>query len=122
LPFDDVFCYDGCSFIGYTNLIEETSREHRIKRLAMTIYDILNFLAFAALAAAGIVPTLMAFRVKISSLRILSSLLGVFALSHGLYHLAFIYDLEFLAVVIIQPVAVISLIGFGLYYSKKAMI
>ena len=88
----------------------------------MTIYDILNSLAFASLAAAGIVPALMAVKVKNSSLRTLSALLGLFAISHGLYHLASVYELEFLADVVIEPIAVVSLVGFGLYYSKKAMI
>jgi len=89
---------------------------------SLTIYDVLNFLAFASLTAAGIVPILIAYRVRVSSFRILSLLLGVFALSHGLYHLAFVYDLGFLADVILEPVAVVSLVGFGLYYSKKAML
>ena len=88
----------------------------------MSIYTTLHFLAFVALAAAGIVPVLVALRVRITSFQVLSSLLGLFAISHGLYHLASAYGGELLADVILNPIAVVSLIWFGLYYSKKAIV
>ena len=40
---------------------------------------------FAILVAAGIIPLVMAARVKVRSLRILSLLLGLFAVVHGFY-------------------------------------
>ncbi len=83
---------------------------------------LLNFLAFAALFLVGIVPILIASRVRISSLRIMSSLLGLFAITHGLYHLAEAYGLDFLSDVVFEPVSVVFLLAFGLYYSKKGIL
>ncbi len=85
----------------------------------MTIYDTLNILAFGSLVAAGVVPLIIAVRVKVSSIRILSLLLGAFALSHGIYHLSFVYGQSFLADVFLEPLSVVSLVSFGLYYLKK---
>ncbi len=81
----------------------------------------LNFLAFVALSLAGIVPVLIAVRVKIPSLRILSLLLGLFAITHGLYHLAEAYGVDFLSDVILEPTSIVFLLAFGLYYSKKGI-
>ena len=88
----------------------------------MTLFDLLNSLAFVSLAAAAIVPLVMAFKAKVSSIRALSLLLGVFALSHGLYHLSFVYGQDFLGEVVLEPLSVAFLLGFGLYYSKKGML
>lgn len=88
----------------------------------MTLFDILNFVAFASLAAAGIVPLLITFKTKFSSIRILSLLLGAFAMSHGLYHLSFVYGQDLLGEVVLEPLSVAFLLGFGLYYSKKGML
>ena len=61
---------------------------------------------------------IMAFRVKIRSLRILSLLLGLFAVVHGFYHLASGFQQEFLADVVFEPISLVLLIGLGAYYSK----
>ena len=81
----------------------------------------LNFLAFAALILVGIVPILIAIRVKIPSLRIMSSLLGLFAITHGLYHLAEAFGVDLLPDAILEPSSVVFLLAFGLYYSKKGI-
>jgi hypothetical protein len=73
---------------------------------------------FAIMVAAGIVPLIMAFRVKVHSLRILSLLLGLFAIVHGFYHLAFGFQQAILADVVFEPASLILLIGLGAYYSK----
>ena len=73
---------------------------------------------FAIMVAAGIVPLIMAFRVKVHSLRILSLLLGLFAVVHGFYHLASGFQQEFLADGIFEPISLILLVGLGAYYSK----
>ena len=88
----------------------------------MTTESILNLLAFAALVAVGMVPLLIALRVRVPSLRNLSVLLGVFALVHGFYHLANAYELEILADSVLEPVSVAFLLAFGFYYSKKGII
>jgi len=76
---------------------------------------------FSIMVAAGIVPLIMAFRVKVHSLRILSLLLGLFAIIHGFYHLASGFQQEFLADVVIEPISLLLLVGLGAYYSKVAI-
>jgi hypothetical protein len=73
---------------------------------------------FAIMVAAGIIPLLMAFKVKIHSLRILSLLLGLFAIVHGFYHLAFGFQQQLLADTVFEPISLLLLIGLGAYYSK----
>ena len=73
---------------------------------------------FTIMVAAGIIPLIMAFRVKVHSLRILSLLLGLFAVVHGFYHLAFGFQQDLLADAVFEPASLILLIGLGAYYSK----
>jgi hypothetical protein len=77
-----------------------------------------GILLFTIMVAAGIVPLIMAFKVKVRSLRILSLLLGLFAIVHGFYHLASGFQQGFLADVIFEPISLILLLGLGAYYSK----
>jgi hypothetical protein len=70
------------------------------------------------MAAAGTIPLIMAFRVKVHGLRILFLLLGLFAIVHGFYHLAFGFQQELLADGVFEPASLILLIGLGTYYSK----
>ncbi len=81
---------------------------------------LLNILAWAALFGVGIVPLIISFRVKVRSLRILSLLLGLFAITHGLYHLSEAYGIDLLSDGILEPISVTFLLAFGFYYSKKA--
>jgi len=73
---------------------------------------------FTIMVAAGVVPLVMALKVKIRSLRILSLLLGLFAVVHGFYHLAFGFQQQLLADAVLEPISLILLIGLGAYYSK----
>jgi hypothetical protein len=76
---------------------------------------------FTVMVAAGIVPLIMAFRVKVHGLRILFLLLGLFAIVHGFYHLAFGYQQELLADAVFEPASLILLIGLGAFYSKMGI-
>ncbi len=87
----------------------------------MDVITALGLLTFAAFIGVGIVPLFIAFRVKTASLRILSTLLGAFAITHAFYHLADSTSQGFLADVFFEPLSVVFLIGFGLYYSKKGI-
>jgi hypothetical protein len=87
----------------------------------LDLVTILNIMAFAALFLVGIVPLYIAVTVKVRSLRILSSLLGIFAITHGLYHLFGALSQSFLAEVIFEPISIVFLVSFGLYYSKKGV-
>jgi hypothetical protein len=81
----------------------------------------LGILTFAAFIAVAVVPLYISFRVKPRSLRIISALLGIFAVTHGLYHLADAVSQGFLADVVFEPISVVFLLAFGLYYSKKGI-
>jgi hypothetical protein len=81
---------------------------------------LLNVLTWAAFFGVAIVPVLVAIQVKSFALRVLSLLLGLFAITHGLYHLTLAYGLFFVAQVILEPVSVTFLLAFGIYYSRKA--
>jgi len=70
------------------------------------------------MAAAGIVPLIMAVKTKVRSLRILSLLLGLFAIVHGFYHLASGYQQEILADAVFEPLSLVLLVTLGAYYSK----
>ena len=83
---------------------------------------LLNILAWIALFGVGIVPLIISFRVKVRSLRILSLLLGLFAIIHGFYHLGEAYSMDFFSDVILEPLSIVFLLAFGVYYSKKAVI
>ena len=76
---------------------------------------------FAILVAAGIIPLVMAARVKVRSLRILSLLLGLFAVVHGFYHLASGFQ-DLLADAVFEPTSLLLLIGLGAYYSKVGVV
>jgi len=54
-------------------------------------------------------------------LRILSLLLGGFALFHGLYHSAFLLGQGNVGVELIEPVAVVLLLTFAGYYWKRGI-
>ena len=88
----------------------------------MTLEWLLNILAWVALFGVGIVPLFISFKVKVRSLRILSLLLGLFAVTHGMYHLSVAYGIDFLSDVILEPISVGFLLAFGFYYSKKAAV
>ena len=81
---------------------------------------LLNILTWGAFIAVGIVPIMIALKVKSPSLRILSLFLGAFALAHAFYHLELAYGQDFVANIILGPLSVTFLLAFGLYYSKKA--
>lgn len=73
---------------------------------------------FTIMVAAGIIPLIQSFRVKVHSLKILFLLLGLFAIVHGFYHLAFGFQQSFLADGVFEPTSLLLLISLGAYYSK----
>ena len=85
---------------------------------ALWLIGVLTWVSFFGVA---IVPLYIAFRSKIASLRILSLLLGLFAVAHGIYHLSFDISQSYLGEVVFEPMSVIFLLAFGLYYSKKGV-
>ena len=92
------------------------------RQMTMDATWLLNILTWVAFFGVGIVPLIISLRVKVRTLRILSLLLGSFAIIHGLYHLSLAYSMYFFSEVILDPLSVAFLVAFGIYYSKKAVI
>jgi hypothetical protein len=88
--------------------------------MTLDVTWLLNILAWVALFIVGIVPLIISFKANVRSLRLLSLLLGLFAITHGLYHLSVAYGIDFLSDGILEPISVSFLLAFGFYYSKKA--
>jgi hypothetical protein len=92
---------------------------HRDRRTSTSIETILGLVDGISLIAASSVLLYLVLRSKVPSLRILSLLLGLFALSHGLYHLFFTYLVGYTARAVLDSVSVIFLVTFALYFTKK---
>ena len=85
----------------------------------ISIETILGSVDGISLVAASIVLLYLALKSNVPSLRILSLLLGLFALSHGLYHFFFTFVIGYAARAILDSLSVIFLVSFALYFTKK---
>jgi hypothetical protein len=85
----------------------------------MSIETILGLANGISLVAASSVLLYLVLRSKVPSLRMLSLLLGLFALSHGLYHLFFTLLIGYTARAILDSLSVIFLVTFAIYFTKK---
>ena len=104
-----------------------TQRE--LSKLVWSIEAILNLFDAIVVIVPGIITIILAWRVKngIPALRILTSLLALFLIVHGLNHFLGFYALafnsalsNFLANAIVQPLSWAILVAFGTYYIKRA--
>lgn len=87
----------------------------------MSPFEVLGILTWVSFFAVAIIPFYIVYRSKKKSLRILSLLLGIFAVTHAIYHLSFTISQSYLGEVVFEPMSVIFLFAFGLYYSKKGL-
>jgi hypothetical protein len=85
----------------------------------MSIETILGLIDGISLVAASMVLLYLVLRSNVPSLRILSLLLGLFALSHGLYHLFFTLVIGYTARAALDSFSVVVLVTFALYFTKK---
>jgi hypothetical protein len=85
----------------------------------MAIETTLGLIDGISLVAASFVLLFLFLKSNLRSLRILSLLLGLFALSHGLYHLFFTFVIGYTARVVLDSLSVIFLVTFALYFTKK---
>jgi len=85
----------------------------------MAIETILGLIDGISLVAASLVLLFLALKTNMPSLRILSLLLGLFALSHGLYHLFFTLVIGYTARAVLDSLSVIFLVTFAVYFTKK---
>ena len=85
----------------------------------MTLEALLNQGIFLIFAVATFIPAYITKKLGKTSLGILSATLAVFAITHGLYHLAESLEMDFLADVIVEPLSAAMLAIFALYFYMK---
>ncbi len=69
--------------------------------------------------AASFVPLYVSIRAKLVGIRILSLLLGSFALVHGIAHLFITLGFGFVESVLVWSVSIGLILSFGIYYYLK---
>jgi len=77
----------------------------------------IHYISTMFIFVASIIPIYLSFKLK-NELRILTILLGVFAIFHGIYHLIYAIGLETFSEEILQPISIGILILFGIIYLK----
>jgi uncharacterized membrane protein YoaK (UPF0700 family) len=77
----------------------------------------INFISIILVLVAAAVPTYLSFKIK-NELRILTAFLSIFLFVHAGYHIAGVLGLEILEDGVLEPLSVILLIIFGLFYMK----
>jgi hypothetical protein len=85
----------------------------------MSIETILGVIDGIILIAASSVLLYLVLKSNVRSLRLLCLLLGLFALSHGLYHLFFTLVIGYTARAALDSLSVVFLVSFALYFTKK---
>jgi hypothetical protein len=97
--------------------------------MGFTIEAILNLTDALVIIVPAILTIFLALRIKnaIGPLRILTTLLALFLIIHGLYHFVEFYNIAynsvfigFLGETVIQPLSWIVLVAFSTYYLKRA--
>lgn len=76
-----------------------------------------NFLSAILILVASAVPIYLSLKLK-KELKVLTSLLSVFLLSHAAYHLLCILGFEFVGEKVFEPLSVVTLIIFGVVYLR----
>ena len=97
--------------------------------MGYSIEALLNLTDALVIIVPAILTIFLALRMKnaIGPLRILTTLLALFLVIHGLYHFAAFYNIAynsaiigFLGETVIQPLSWIVLVAFSAYYLKRA--
>jgi len=81
--------------------------------------NLLHLASAVIMFAAAIVPIYLSLRLK-SNLRILTFLLAVFILFHGIYHLAYYFGEEELGEGLFRTISIVVLIIFGIAFINVA--
>ena len=81
--------------------------------------NLLHLASAVIMFAAAIIPIYLSLRLK-SNLRILTFLLAVFILFHGIYHLAYYFGEEELGEGFFRTISIVVLIIFGIAFINVA--
>jgi hypothetical protein len=79
--------------------------------------EVTHLLSWILILAASLIPICLSFKLK-NELRVLTSLLAVFLLSHSAYHALCVIGYESIGEKILEPISVIMLIIFGIAYFR----
>jgi uncharacterized membrane protein HdeD (DUF308 family) len=85
----------------------------------MSEANLLHLASAVIMFAAAIVPIYLSLRLK-KNLRILTFLLAVFILFHGIYHLAYYFGEEELGEGLFRTISIVVLIIFGIAFINVA--
>ncbi|MGB7675875.1 MAG: hypothetical protein WBL54_05050 [Nitrososphaeraceae archaeon] len=81
--------------------------------------NLLHLASAVIMFAAAIIPIYLSLRLK-RNLRILTFLLAVFILTHGIYHLAYYFGEEELGEGLFRTISIVVLIIFGISFINVA--
>lgn len=77
----------------------------------------LHFICGLFILAAAVVPVYLSVMLK-GNLRKLTIILSIFVLIHAAYHVTGTLGIDFLSEGVFEPLSIVALIFFGLYYMK----
>lgn len=85
--------------------------------LPLTFYFFLNIYSGFFILVSAAIPLLLSSRLK-GKIRLLTIILAIFVFVHGMYHVSVILGYVFLGSGILDPLSVVILVFFGLYYLR----
>jgi uncharacterized paraquat-inducible protein A len=83
-----------------------------------TVTD-LHFVCSLFIFAAAVIPIYLSVMLK-GNLRKLTIMLSIFVMIHSAYHVAGTLGIDFLSEQVFEPLSIVALIFFGLFYLKLA--
>ena len=87
----------------------------------VSIFALLGTISALAMLVAAVPLFYMTYTVR-GELRVLSALLGAFALLHAGYHIGFRLGQASISVELLEPLAIVALLAFAAYYWKKGLL
>ncbi len=94
-------------------------RRRKLSLMSFGEMEVLNLIDSIAMIGASLIPFYLSYATKITPLRVLSFLLGLFAFSHGLYHFLFAFVFGYSARAVLDSFSVGVLLTFLVYFAKK---
>jgi uncharacterized membrane protein HdeD (DUF308 family) len=77
----------------------------------------IHYISSMFIFIASVIPIYLSFKLK-NELRVLTILLGAFAIFHAVYHVVYAVGLETFSEEMLQPISIIILILFGIAYLR----
>jgi hypothetical protein len=87
--------------------------------MVLSLTDILNISIFVIFLGISVIPFYIAGKLGKTTLGLVSLVLGLFAVTHGFYHLFFAVNMADLSLVLFGPLSSGLLLVFALYMYKR---